>query len=108
MQKGGHLRTASVGRKIDFSTSMNSGSKDAGQMEEAARELSSAYCVREPGRRVSVPPSTRHLAPDYRSSISPALRSRSKGATLRVEAGTNAGIIWRQETPGLETRAEEG
>lgn len=77
-------------------------------MEEAARELSSAYRVREPGRRVSVPPSTGHLAPDYRSSISPALRSQSKGATLRAEAGTDPGIVRRQDTPGLETRAEEG
>lgn len=87
---------------------MNSGSKDAGQMEEAARELSSAYHVREPGRRISVPPSTGHLAPYYRSSISPALHGRSKGATLRAEAGTDPGIVRRQETPALETRAEEG
>lgn len=77
-------------------------------MEEAARELSSAYRVHEPSRRVSVPPSTGHLisAPQFLDLT--ALRGRSEGRPSghRLQAEPRC----RQETPGWkrERRREEG
>lgn len=67
---------------------MNSGSRD-GQMEGAARELSPAYRVHEPGRRAPVPPSAGHLAPAPQLPFLDVTAPR--GRRRRINPGGDAG-----------------
>lgn len=79
-----------------------------GQMEEAARELSSAYHAHEPSRRGSVPPSTGHLTSALQLLFLEltALCSQSKGQPLRGDRSCSGHRLQAGDT-GLEARGGE-
>lgn len=93
-----------MGRKIDFSTSMNSGSRDTGRWEQQ-RGSSAQQIMCPAGGCPGVPPSTGHLAPGTR-----ILAPRSRCSRAQTVQGH--GLAWAAPTlqvgdSRLERREEE-